>query len=200
MSVLGLFWDFHRFHEHRTTVMLPLFAHDKDLYREKHTTWVFPSFQYSRDGDRWDFNFHPLVYWRDGVEKTHQVVFPVWWRFARPGKIHQVAFPLWWDFQNLEKDRRGMSFFPLFWRFERPKGDHTVVLNGYYYEGEGTGKDYRFVLFPLFGFGENEEQKSRYWKVLLGLVGYRTTEHRDTLYLFWLPFKVRDDTPAAPQG
>lgn len=193
VSVLGLVWDFHRFDEHRTTVVLPLFAHDKDLYREKHTTWVFPTFQYTKEQEKWQFNFHPLVYWSGGEEKTHQVIFPVWWRFAKPGKITQIAFPLWWDFQNLEKKKRGMSFFPFFWKFKRPQGDHTVILNGYYYKGEGK-KNYRFVLFPLFGFGEN--QKSKYWKVLLGLVGFRKTELKDTLYLFWLPIKVRDDTPA----
>ena len=129
-----------------------------------------------------------IVFSRPGNGICHQIHLE---RFAKPGKVTQVAFPLWWDFQNFEKKKRGMSFFPLFWRFERPGGDHTVILNGYYWKGEG--KSYRFSLFPLFGFGESE--KSRYWKVLLGLVGFRTSELKDTLYLFWLPIKVRDDTP-----
>ncbi len=204
VSVLGLVWDFYRFEEHRTTVVLPLFAHDKDLYREKHTTWVFPTIQYSRDGEKWQFNVHPLAYFNGGEPKTHQVVFPVWWRFASPGKIAQIAFPLWWDFQNLGKGTRGMSLFPLFWRFERPEGDgdHTVVLNAYHWKADAGRKAYRFALFPLFGFGKDEQAKSSYWKILLGMVGWKTTEHKDYLYLLWLPLKVRDDTPAVvkPQG
>lgn len=194
MSILGLWWDFHRFHEHRTMVMLPLFAHSKDLYRTNHTTWVFPTFQYTRSDEQWQFNIHPLVYTKGGAPKTHQVVFPLWWRFADPGKIHQVFFPLWWDFQNLGKERRGMSFFPLFWRFERPKGDHTVVANSYHYKADGK-KTMRFIFFPLFGFGKDEDKQEKYWKVLLGLVGWRTNLKRDTLYLLWLPLKVKDHVP-----
>jgi hypothetical protein len=197
-SILGLWWDFHRFYEHRTLVLLPLFAHSKDLYRENHTTWVFPTFQYTRKEDVWQFNLHPVVYFKGGAPKTHQVVFPLWWRFKKPGKISQVAFPLWWDFQNLAKESRGSVFFPLFWRFEKPAGAHTVAPLAYHYKGGGGKQTWRFVFFPLFGFGKNEDKKETYWKVLLGFAGWRSNKYRDTLYLLWLPLKIRDHASPDP--
>ncbi|MBW2260783.1 MAG: hypothetical protein JRG91_02335 [Deltaproteobacteria bacterium] len=200
MTILGLFWDFHRYDEHRTTVFLPLFAHSKDLYRENHTTWVFPTFQYTRKEKEWQFNMHPLAYFKGGASKTHQVIFPLWWRFTTPKKIHQVAFPLWWDFQNLGKQTRGTSFFPLFWRFEKTGGDHTVVLNSYHFKSSDDKKTYRYVFFPLFGFGKDEDKQEKYWKVLLGLVGWRSNKFKDTLYLLWLPLKVKDHAPTPEPG
>jgi len=197
ISILGLWWDFHRLDEHRTLVLLPLFAHSKDLYRTNHTTWVFPTFQYTHTPEDWQFNMHPVLYVKGGGPKTHQVFFPLWWRFVRPEKIHQVAFPLWWDFQNLKKGTRGMTLFPLFWRFDRPSGTHTVVANTYHWK---DGDSYRFVFFPLFGFGKDEDGGGKYWKVLLGLVGWRSAKTRDTLYLLWLPIKVKDRTPAPGPG
>ena len=196
VSVLGLVWDWHAYDEKRTTVVLPFAAHSKDLYRENHTTWVFPTFQYTRKEGVWQFNIHPLVYTKGGdVEKTYQVAFPFWWRFTSPGKKSQLFFPLYGDFARTgEKSKHDIVVFPLYWQFARPGGTHRVVLNSWHWKGSGDGKAWRYMFFPLFGFGKDEQKNERYWRVLLGLFGYKTSEIKDTLYLFWLPIKVKDKT------
>jgi hypothetical protein len=93
-----------------------------------------------------------------------------------------------------------MSFFPLFWRFERSGGDHTVVLNSYHFKSSDDKKTYRYLFFPLFGFGKDEDKQEKHWKVLLGLVGWRTNKFKDTLYLLWLPLKVKDHAPPPEPG
>jgi len=191
VSVLGLVWDFHSYHEHRTFGVLPLFIHSKDLYRDNHLTWIFPTIQYQKNPEEKKLFIHPIFYLKHGGEKPYQVLFPIWWRFKQPQKLRQVAFPLFWDFQNKITGRRISIFFPLFVRFKKLEEVHTDMLLFYHWKGEKNGrKSWKFALLPLFGFGRTEPD-DYYWKILFGLVGFEKEEDRKNLYLFWLPIKMK---------
>lgn len=191
LSVLGLVWDFHSYHEHRTFGVLPLFMHSKDLYRENHMTWVFPTIQYKKNPEETKVFIHPLFYLKKGGEKTYQVMFPIWWRFKQPQKLRQVGFPLFWDFTNQMTGRRTSVFFPLFVRFEKPEGTHTDFLLFYHWKGKKNDrKSWKFALLPLLGFGRTEPDDF-YWKILFGLLGYEKEEGKKNFYLLWLPINLK---------
>jgi hypothetical protein len=191
LSILGLVWDFHAYHEHRTYGVLPLFMHSKDLYRDKHLTWVLPTIQYQKNLEDWRFYIHPLFYLKGGSEKKFSVFFPLWWRFSEPKKLRQVFFPLFWDFKNLTIERRISVFFPLMLRYEKEESVHTAFLLFYHWKGMNMGrKSWKFAMLPAFGFGRTEPD-DYYWKILFGLVGYERSEGQKNLYLFWLPVKLK---------
>jgi len=191
LSVLGLAWDFHSYNEHRTFGVLPFFIHSKDLYRDNWLTWVVPTIQIQKNTEETKVFVHPLFYLKQGGEKTYQVFFPLWWRFKQPQKLRQVAFPLFWDFKNKTIGRRISVFFPLLVRLERSEETHTDVLMFYHWKGKKDGrKSWKFAFLPLFGFGRTEPDDF-YWKILLGLVGYEKDQTSRSMYLFWLPIKLK---------
>ena len=176
---------------------MPLFLHDTSLYEDRHTTWVFPTFQYSEwpqtgaEPPGWSFNLHPLVYVGTTGEEHHQVVFPVWWDFEDPDSRVSIAFPLFWDFEYYDEGSRFWTFFPLVWRSEDSEGSFTLVANSIYSETfnrDGT-EGYHFHFIPLFDFGRDRPQDLD-WSVLYGLFGYERRGSYERVKVFWIPFNI----------
>ncbi|MFH1434374.1 MAG: hypothetical protein ABIJ56_01535 [Pseudomonadota bacterium] len=194
VSVLGLVWDFHSYHEHRTYGFFPLFIHSKDLWREKYTLWVAPTFQIQKKPEEFKFYLHPIAYFKTGGEKPYDVLFPVWWRFKYPKKERTVFFPFHWDFKNDIIPRRITVFFPVMVRMEKGEETHTGVLLAYHWKGLKEGKkSWKFHLFPLMSFGRTEPS-DYYWKFLLGLIGYEKSAGKRSLYMLWLPIGMKGGT------
>lgn len=191
-------WDFEESHRTRTTAVLPFVVHYRHLYEDVSTTWVLPTFQYSRRLDGWDFNFHPLLYLSESEDRSHQVFFPLWWRFQRPGSTHTVAFPLWWDFRS--EDSRFQVLFPFFWRNTTRDGQWTAFLNVVYASGERQGVPYWSLdVFPLFHVGRPAPEDVE-WNLLLGLAGYGRRGSREWVDVFWVPAELHSDEEAEEEA
>jgi hypothetical protein len=186
--VFPVVWDFHLRHQSRTTAVLPFFVHRRHQDRNQHSTWVFPTFQYSRTPDSTAFNIHPLLYVSQKDDRSHQVFAPLFWRFHRPGSTRTVAFPLYWDFQ--QGDNRTLGLFPFFWQGRTADGRWTAVLNVVHRSGTRQGVPYwSFNLFPLFRVGRPAPGDID-WQFLLGLAGYGRRGSRRWVDLFWVPVEL----------
>ena len=194
--VFPVVWDFENTHQSRTTVILPLMAHYRRLDERRHTTWVVPTFQYSVRPDGYSFNFHPLVYInRDGPDRSHQVVAPLFWRFARPDSTSTVFFPFYWDFTR--GDSRTSIFFPFVFRGTSPNRQWTAVLNTVYTTGQRRGVPYwTFNFFPLFRVARPSPNDIE-WQILLGLAGYGRRGSRRWVDVFWVPVPVGESEELA---
>jgi len=195
--VFPFWWDFHDLEKNRLFGFLPLFLHDTSLAEDRHTTWVFPTFQYSEwpqtgaEAPGWAFNMHPLIYIGTEGEDHHEVVFPVWWSFSDAADRATVAFPLFWDFEDYAASSRFWTFFPLVWRDEDPDGTFTLALNSLYTterHADGT-EGWHFHFIPLFDFGRDRPEDVE-WSVLYGLFGYERRGPYARIKVFWLPFEI----------
>ncbi len=189
--VFPVVWDWENRHRSRTTAVLPLYLHHRNEVENSSTTWVVPTFQLSRAPDHTTFNLHPLLYLTMGEERSHQVFFPLFWRFDRPESTNTVVFPFWWDFNR--SNRRFSVFFPFVWRQRTENRTWTAVLNVVYASGERHGIPYwSFQFWPLFRVARPSPQDIE-WDVLLGLFGYGRRGDRRWIDVFWVPVEMRAD-------
>jgi len=187
--VFPVVWDWETRHRRRTTAVLPLYLRYQNIAENSSTTWVAPTFQFSRSPDHWTFNIHPLLYLSSGQERSHQVVFPIFWRFDRPNSTSTVVAPIWWDFQR--PNRRFSVFFPFVWRQQTPNRTWTAVMNVVYTSGERHGIPYwSFQFWPLFRLARPSPEDIE-WDVLLGLFGYGRRGERHWVDVFWVPVEYR---------
>ena len=183
-------WDFENRHRSRTTAVLPLYLHHRNFATNSATTWVLPTIQYSTRPDGWAFNLHPILYLSTGENRSHSVVFPVWWRFQRPDLTTTIGFPLWFDFQR--PNRRFSVFFPFVWRQRTEHRTWTAVLNAVYTSGERSGIPFwSFNFFPFFRIARPSPQDIE-WQILLGLAGYGRRGDRRWVDVFWVPIELRN--------
>jgi hypothetical protein len=195
--VFPFWWDFHDFQENRLFGFFPVFLRDTSLYEDRHTTWVFPTFQYSEwprtgaEPEGWEFNMHPIVYVGTEGDDHHEVVFPIWWSFSDRDSRTSVGFPLFWDFENRADRSRFWTFAPLVWHDEDRQGSFTLVVNSLYtstVNPDGT-EGWHFHFIPLFDFGRPRPEDVS-WSVLYGLVGYDRRGADERLKILWLPFTI----------
>jgi hypothetical protein len=186
--VFPIVWDWENRHRSRTTAVLPLYLHHRNETQNSSTTWVAPTFQFTRTPEHFTFNLHPLLYFNFGEARSHQVVFPVFWRFRRPTSTTNIVAPLWWDFQR--STSRFSVFFPVFWRQSSDARNRTLVLNVFYSSGERQGVPYwSFQFWPLFRVARPAPEDIE-WDVLLGLFGYGRRGDRRWIDLFWVPVEL----------
>jgi hypothetical protein len=155
---LPFFFDVNRFHESRTTSLLPLFLRNRS-YTEGHSSYAFP---------------FALTYFRtydDRKRSGDGVFFPLFWRFGGSGdRSTTVVAPLVWDFLRGESRTTVFAPFGAVWR--RPDTTHTLVLNTYYSKGHGERAGaWNFRFIPLMMVGRPRPHDLE-WSVLEGLVGY----------------------------
>jgi hypothetical protein len=169
--------------------VLPLMLHTRRLDIRQHTTWVVPTFQYSVRPDGFSFNFHPIAYFsRDGADRSHQVVAPLFWRFARPTSTTTIFVPFYWSFAR--GDSSTSVFFPFLFRGTSPDRRWTAVLNSVYVSGNRGGVPYwSFNFFPLFRVARPAPGDIE-WDILLGMAGYGRRGDRRWVDVFWVPVEV----------
>lgn len=177
---LPLFFDVNRYHESRTTALLPLFMRNRSEV-SRDTAWTFP----------------PILTWfrtRDDRSKTDAVVFPIVWHFG--GKEHTtVVFPFGWDFQRGES--RTVIFAPLGAHWVRADREHTLVLNVYYGKGRGaTAGSWMLDVFPVIRVGRARKQDIE-WYFLEGLFGYSRLGRNRNLRLLWVLDFALQPVPAS---
>lgn len=172
------FWDFNDRHSRRTTVVMPLFARDRDAMQHTVSWYTLPS-----------------VWVRQRPKATDVVVFPLFWHYGGERKSSTVGFPLYWDFKSERK--RSTVLFPLFWRFDRPDHRTYVVANSYYYRNKRK-QTYDFWFIPFVRVQRKRPQDINV-EVLLNMFGYERVGRNRFLSFFWIPIKL-EPTPgrAAP--
>lgn len=181
-------WDFENRHVRRTTAVMPLMLHTRRLDIRQHTTWVVPTFQYSVRPDGWSFNFHPIAYFNRTGDRSHQVVAPLFWRFAAPESTSTIFFPFYWSFAR--GDSTTSIFFPLVFRGTSPDRTWTAVLNTVYTSGNHGGVPYwSFSFFPFFRVARPAPGDLE-WDILLGLTGYGRRGDRRWVDVFWVPVEL----------
>jgi hypothetical protein len=174
---------------------MPLMLHTRRLDIRQHTTWVVPTFQYSVRPDGWSFNFHPIAYFNRAGDRSHQVVAPLFWRFASPSSTSTIFFPFYWSFAR--GDSTTSIFFPLVFRGTSPDRTWTAVLNSVYTSGNHAGVPYwSFNFFPLFRVARPAPGDLE-WDILLGLAGYGRRGDRRWADVFWVPVEL---TPRADEA
>lgn len=169
----------------RQTWVTPLAAHTRDLEHGDNTTWIAPTFQYSR--------------WRDGEAFN---IYPFWFYEHVPSHRHHVLAPFWFDFEQLEKHDRYTVAFPFYWRFVEGVTETQLFLNTYFRRREWRGEDRwetEFHFAPLFDWGETSSGE-HWWRVLYGLIGFEHRARHDRLWLFYIPidFGHAPIEPAVP--
>lgn len=171
-----LFWRF-RDPAATHTMLLPLAY----LRRDRDGRGLFaiggPGY-YRRYEDGYAAGLAPLAFFGRRGSRSHQVIFPLFWRFTKPGHSLTIAGPVFHRkspegntggvaplvYWGREGERRHRVVFPLFWRFEKP-GRSTTVVGPVYHQrrerGHSTGvaplvfvgrrreRSYQ-VVFPLF--------------------------------------------------
>ncbi len=167
--VFPLFWDFNDRHARRTTVVVPLFARDRDTTANSVSWYTLPS-----------------IWVRQRPKATDVVVFPLFWHFGGQKESSTVAFPLYWDFKRARK--RSTVFFPLFWRFDRPQARTYVVVNTYY-RRQKRDDTYDFWFVPLFRM-QRPRPGDINVEVLLGMFGYKRVGRNRILTLLFLPITL----------
>jgi len=188
--VFPVVWDWENRHVSRTTAVMPFYLHYRNMAENRSTTWVLPTFQVSRRPDGYSFNIHPLLYLSSDADRSHSVVFPIWWRFERPTGTSTVAFPLYWDFARTRSASRFSVFFPVVWRRSSDERSWTTVLNVVYASGERQGVPYwSFQFWPLFRVARPAPDDIE-WDVLLGLAGYGRRGDRRWVDVFWVPVEM----------
>ncbi len=133
---------------------------------------------YRRYADGYAAGLAPLAFFGRRGDRSHQIVFPLFWRFKKPGHSLTIAGPVFHRktpkshtggvaplvFWGRDGERSHRVVFPLFWRFDRP-GRSTTVAGPVYHQrrkhGHSTGvaplvfvgrqRATRYqVVFPLF--------------------------------------------------
>lgn len=183
--VFPLWWDLIQFEESRRFGLLPFFFRLEDLYKAEHTTWIFPTIQYSKFKEGFSFNIHPIVYMKREEGSSYLVIFPALWWFLEPHSSSFVIFPIYWQFENRESRSQKLVFFPLYWQFTDPEGQRIVILNIGYFSGTKNGIPYwSFHFFPLFMFGRPTPTDIE-WSILYGLIGYKSMGDYSRTRIFW---------------
>jgi hypothetical protein len=195
--VFPFWWDFHDYESNRTYGFMPFFLHDTSLYEDRHTTWVFPTFQYSEwpqtgaEPPGWSFSMHPLIYFGTEGDEHHEVVFPLWWNFSDPESRITGFAPLFWDYENYAEKSRFWTLFPLIWRSEDEEGTFTLAVNTIYTTtaNQDGSEGWHFHFIPLFDVGR-ETPEDLDWSVLYGLFGYERRGPYERMKLFWIPINL----------
>lgn len=149
-----VFWNFHEHHKERTVAMMPLFAHNWNLYEKHWRTWVLPSFDIGFQPDGYHFRLHPIFYRGKNRTSDHLIIAPLWWKFTDEEDDDLVFFPFYWRFKDLLHDDSSRIVFPFWWQFDDPRR-----------------KNFARIAFPLFWDFRRGKKESRttlglpiYWR------------------------------------
>lgn len=159
-TMLGmLYWDFHHLHKERTFAIMPLFAHNWNLYEKHWRTWIFPTFDIGKQPDGYHARLHPVFYLGKKKRESHLVFAPLLWKFKDEKDDDLVFFPFWWDFNDLEHDESKKVAFPLWWQFDnRRKQTLSRVAFPLYWDLQDNKEKRRtIVLAPLFFRNRNSQ-------------------------------------------
>jgi hypothetical protein len=163
-----LFWRF-RDPKATSTVLFPLAF----LRRDRDGRGLFaiggPGY-YRRYADGYAAGLAPLLFLGRRGQRSHQVVFPAFWRFTRPGHSLTIAGPVFHRrspsgysggvaplvYWGRSGERRHRVVFPLFWRFTKP-GRSTTVFGPVYHQRRERG--YSTGVAPLAFWGRQRERR-----------------------------------------
>jgi hypothetical protein len=174
---IPLMFDVNRFHESRTTAVLPLFMRNRTEI-DKSTAYTLPfllTWWKTPDGD-----------WRNG----DYVTFPLVWHFGGKERSTTIVAPFVWDFRRGES--RTTVFAPIGAHWRRADFEHFLIFNAYYKRGIGQRQGAYYVnVFPLFTFGRPRKHDLE-WYFLEGLFGYnRQGRNRTVRFLWVLDFQLQ---------
>ena len=150
--------------KNESTLVVPPLLFGRSSDAESSTTWLLNSYYASRK-EGYSFNSLPLVFWGREGDSEHQVVAPIFWRFADKEHSNTAIFPLW--FSGERGDERYDVIPPLlFGRSSDAESSTTWLLNSYY----ASRKDgYSFNSLPLVFFGRRDDSEHQvvaplYWR------------------------------------
>ncbi len=151
-TMVGLmYWNFHNHHRERTLSIMPLFAHNWNLYETHWRTWVAPTFDIGVQPSGYHVRMHPLFYLGKNKDKKHLVVAPLVFRFKDNEDDDLVLFPLYWRFRDLLHEDSSRILFPFWWQFDDPRRkNYARIVFPFFWDIRRGKKDNRFTLgFPL---------------------------------------------------
>jgi hypothetical protein len=129
-----------------STGVVPLFVHAENAHRKLLAT---PLFYYRHNHDENTGHLiAPLVFHSSTADTHTTVVFPLWWSGHKKEKSHDVLFPLFWHFANSKEDTALTLAGPVLWSHAgswQTRGLMPFVW--YSRNGEGAGSN---AFLPLF--------------------------------------------------
>jgi hypothetical protein len=161
----------------RTTTVAPPFLWRRTSPGQRLTiAGIPPLWAYvGRDGDAVSAGLFPLVFVRKG-EPSHQVVFPLFWRFADRASTSTTVVPLFHHTSGADRSatallplltfwgRQGESAyavqFPFFWRFTKRDETSTTLFPLFHHQRDKAGS----ALFTLLA-GAQRSGDNRFWYI-----------------------------------
>ncbi|MCP4675752.1 MAG: hypothetical protein GY854_09650 [Deltaproteobacteria bacterium] len=149
-TMAGLvYWNFHQHHRERTFALMPLFAHNWNLYETNWRTWVAPTFDFGKQPDGYHVRLHPLFYLGKKARSDHFVLAPLVWKFTDEEDDDLVLFPFYWRFRDLLHDDSARVVFPLWWQFDdRRKNKYNRVAFPFLWDFHNARDGERSTIIP----------------------------------------------------
>ena len=172
-----LFWHFRDAASGATAHSFLPFYFRRNSPDEKLTAaGVFPLWAYYRsfsDGGA-SGGLFPLAFFGSRKDRSHAIVFPLFWRFRKADAISTLFFPLYYASSNkdsattmvfpllyfaVQDAQESYRFqFPLYWNFvDKQSGTSTTLAPLYFRHADAKG--YAAGILPLFFWGGGGEQR-----------------------------------------
>jgi hypothetical protein len=189
-TVFPLFWHFHdALTDARATVLLPIFLR-RSGPRDT-TTFVGPLYWRSFKNGGWSGGLFPIAWFGSNAERTHAVVFPVYWHYtnARAESATTAVFPLF----SWHRDRHGYSaaFLPLLF-IGKKDGDSWAVQFPLLFHFASAQDGTSGTITPLGFYQRDSDGWSLGVGPLIPLVFARSGEKRSHFALVPLIWHFRD--------
>jgi hypothetical protein len=146
---------FHARNPQRSWTIIPplLFVHRHDWTADSERLWV------------------ALLWHRRDRESSSTTVFPLWWSGAQAGRTHQVFFPVFWRYTNAEARSTRTLAGPLYWSSWGDGGHTRGLLPLAWYSRDPAAGAASTGVMPLFYESHGPDRSL----LVTLLAGYRRT-------------------------
>ncbi|BDX37758.1 hypothetical protein CYCD_11130 [Tenuifilaceae bacterium CYCD] len=141
----------------------PSIVHTSKNFRENTTTFTFVElaprinileFKKSPDGLIMQNNLLFFLWFKNNqlTQKSHLVVFPIYWDFSSPKRESKTLFPIYSYGSYANKTRKYLAITPLFWNLESQKRTTNILLPVWWNRAIKTNYDTirNNTLFPIY--------------------------------------------------
>jgi len=194
------FWVVERGDVRTVDRWLPFYSEEKG--RETLRRWVLwplyrrdeinsPKFHQERDRLLYFLFWDKRESWpEDGVSRRRTALWPLFLynRDERGVSALSIPAPVEPVLDREQIDRIWAPFWRLYLQRWNEQGDSALSILWNLYWHERRGQELAFELFPLISY-QNRHAGAE-WKILKGLVGFRSEGNLSRLQLLWLPFGI----------
>jgi hypothetical protein len=161
----------------------PSIVHTSKNFRENTTTFTFVElaprinileFKKSPDGLIMQNNLLFFLWFKNNqlTQKSHLVVFPIYWDFSSPRRESSTLIPLYSYGSYANKTKKYLAITPLYWNLESQKRTTNILLPVWWNRAIRTNYDTvrNNTLFPIYYSHSDRLQNNRCYFLLCGVL------------------------------